>query len=141
MPIRSFPDSGVLIDAARGVPPTATIALGYLNNSSHVRRFLTSAFVRLETIPKAHHARRVGELALYHSFFNNPHLEWCRDWAALEALADEVALRHGLGALDALHLAAAHLLGADELMTTERPTKPLYRNTLVEVVYLYDGLL
>ena len=39
--------------------------------------------------------------------------------------------------MDALHLAAAHLLKADEFITTERPGKSIYRSTLVEIVYRF----
>jgi hypothetical protein len=44
----------------------------------------------------------------------------------------------GLGAMDALHLAAAHLSHADEFVTTEKPDKAIYRSSLVNVVYLFD---
>ena len=43
----------------------------------------------------------------------------------------------GLGAMDALHTAAAHLLDADEFLTTERPRKAIHRSALVKVVYLF----
>ena len=59
----------------------------------------------------------------------------------MEAIAEEEARKYGLGALDALHVAAAHLLGADELVTTEGPQKPLHRSRLVHVVYLYATLV
>jgi hypothetical protein len=39
--------------------------------------------------------------------------------------------------MDALHLAAAHLLEADEFITTERPGKSIYRSALVKIVYLF----
>ena len=39
--------------------------------------------------------------------------------------------------MDALHIAAAHLLGADEFITTERPGKSIYRTSLVRVLYLF----
>jgi len=35
----------------------------------------------------------------------------------------------GLSALDALHVAAAKCSGAEEFITTERPTTPLFRVT------------
>ena len=108
--IRSFPDSGVLIDATRGVPPFDQIAFDYLDDSRRI--FLTSPLVRLEVLPKA--------------FYHQP---------------DEESRQHGLGALDALHVAAAYLLGADELVTTERPIKPIYRTSLVHVIYLYSASL
>ena len=40
--------------------------------------------------------------------------------------------------MDALHVAAAFLLRADELITTEKPGKPMYRTTLVKVCWLYS---
>jgi hypothetical protein len=55
----------------------------------------------------------------------------------METIADEQARQYGLGALDAFHIAAAYLLGADELVTTEKPRKPMYRSQLVRVIYLY----
>lgn len=42
-------------------------------------------------------------------------------------------------ATDALHLAAAYIGGAEELITTEKRSKPIYRSSLVKVVYLYEG--
>ena len=57
----------------------------------------------------------------------------------MEAIAEQEARTHGLGALDALHVAAAHLMAADELVTTEGPHKPVHRTGLVRVVYLYTA--
>jgi hypothetical protein len=39
----------------------------------------------------------------------------------------EEAWRHDLTAMDALHVAAAKAVGAIELVTTEKPTKPMFR--------------
>lgn len=39
--------------------------------------------------------------------------------------------------MDALHLAAAFLLKADEFITTEKPGKSMYRTNLVKVRWLY----
>lgn len=135
---RSFPDSGVLIDAARGLPPYDRIAFEYFDSPD--RTFLTSAFVRLETVPKAAYMQLEAELDFYNGFFSHPAVEYCRAWDRLEETADAVARQSGLSAMDALHVAAAFLLGADELVTTERPSKPIYRNRLVEAVYLYAAL-
>jgi hypothetical protein len=58
-------------------------------------------------------------------------------WAPISAELAEAALGEavqvGLGPMDALHVAAAVLLGADELITTEANTKPLHRTKLVRV--------
>jgi hypothetical protein len=55
----------------------------------------------------------------------------------IEALAQQVASDTGLAAMDALHIAAAGLSGAHEFVTTEKPSKPIYRSQLVRVVYLF----
>ena len=38
--------------------------------------------------------------------------------------------------MDALHVAAAYLLKADEFITTEKSGKAIYRNGLVHVLHL-----
>jgi hypothetical protein len=55
----------------------------------------------------------------------------------IEKLARTEAARCGLAAMDALHVAAAFLLKADELVTTEKPGKPMYRTALAKVRWLY----
>jgi hypothetical protein len=42
-----------------------------------------------------------------------------------------------LGAMDALHIAAAYLPSADEFITSEKPSKSIYRTSLVKVLYLF----
>jgi predicted nucleic acid-binding protein len=91
----------------------------------------------METVPKATFTKRISELEFYDTFFSDSRVEWCREWERMANIADEQARRYGLGALDAFHIAAAYILGADELVTTEKPQKPLYRSELVRVVYLY----
>ncbi len=59
---RVFIDSGVLIAAARGESPTRETAVQLLTDPTHV--FLTTPFVYLETVPKAHFGKRELELAL-----------------------------------------------------------------------------
>lgn len=44
----------------------------------------------------------------------------------------------GVSAMDAFHLAAAHLLGADESLTVGNPRKSIYRTKLVDVVCVYS---
>ena len=60
-----------------------------------------------------------------------------RSLKALLTLAVDEAARSGVGPLDALHLAAAALLKADEFITTERPGKSIYRSALVKIVCLF----
>jgi len=43
-----------------------------------------------------------------------------------DAVSHEIAGTYGLAAMDALHVAAALQIQADELITTEKPTKPIF---------------
>jgi predicted nucleic acid-binding protein len=132
--IQTFVDSGVLIAAARSVGPDRERALQLLEDPD--RSFLTSPFVHLEVLPKAVFYKKRLERAFYERYFRNA--TWYRDVARIEALAQAEAARAGLGAMDALHLAAAHLSRAEELITTEKPAKAIHRSTIVKVVYLFD---
>ncbi len=136
MPIRTFADSGVLIAAHRGEPADKEKALAILEDPERI--FLTNAFLYLQTVPKAIYFKQESELAFYRVYFEDPSLEWCRDLQAIYGLAVRQAEQFGLGAMDALHIAAAHLLRADELITIERPDKAIHRSSLVRVVYLYS---
>ena len=57
--------------------------------------------------------------------------------SAIVELAQKECAKSGINAMDGLHVAAAHLLRADEFVTTEKPTKSLYRYTLVKIVCLF----
>lgn len=124
--ILTFVDASVLIYAATK-PTAATFtrrlrALQVLGDPD--REFVASEYLRLEVMPMASYYQKARELAFYEKFFNGV-TRWA-DPLALLAPAFADACQHGLGALDALHLAAAASLGA-EFVSAERPTKPLYR--------------
>jgi predicted nucleic acid-binding protein len=90
----------------------------------------------LEVCPKAAYYGHREELAFYREFFRSSVI--ARRTGPIVTLALREAERSGIAAMDALHIAAAHLLKADVFITTEKPTKPMYRTSLVEVRYLYD---
>jgi hypothetical protein len=97
---------------------------------------LTSPFVYLEAVPKAIFFRKQTERLFYARYFSNA--VWFREVDKIEAVAQTEAAEAGLGAMDALHLAAAHLSRADEFVTTEKPNKAIHRSSLVKVVYLFS---
>ena len=75
------------------------------------------------------------EAAFYEAFF-----QAVTHWADVDATvrqAYEEAGAHGLAAMDALHIAAASLVGADELVTTEKPGRLIHRTRSVPVRTLY----
>jgi hypothetical protein len=132
--VRTFLDSGVLLAAIRSLGHDRERALQILEDPD--RAFLTSPFIHLELVPKAVFHKKRLEKAFYDEYFNAA--EWFRDLGRIEATARTEAARSGLAAMDALHVAAASLARADEFITTERPGKPIYRSSLVRIVYLFD---
>jgi hypothetical protein len=107
--------------------------LSILRDSNRV--FLATPFLALEVVPKAAFNRQRLELLFYERYIASAITY--RGLNQIEKVARTEAARCGLAAMDALHVAAAFLLKADEFVTTEKPGKPLYRTTLVKVRWLY----
>jgi predicted nucleic acid-binding protein len=130
----TFVDSGVLIAAARGTSPVSAAATAILVDPG--RQFVSSDFVRLEVLPKPIYHKQVAEADFYRAFFASVAI-----WAATTPLLAQRAYQHasafGLSAVDALHVAAADLAGAEELITTERASKPLFRVTVLRIVSIH----
>jgi predicted nucleic acid-binding protein len=126
----TFVDAGVLIAAARGSTDVSAQAMAILDDPD--RTFASSEFVRLEVLPKALFNRKSNEAEFYRSFFQAV-THWPDSTDAVVRHAYEVAVRFGLAALDALHVAAALSVGAGEFITTEKRDKPLHRTTGVLV--------
>ena len=133
-PIRTFLDSGVLITAFKGQPVPGGPAVAVLKDPNRI--FLSSPYVHLEECPKALFHKQRAEYAFYQRYFERAVM--ARSLKALLTLAVNEATHAGVGPMDALHLAAAHLLKADEFITTERPRKSIYRTSLVNVIYLFQ---
>ncbi len=131
---RTYVDAGVFIAIVRGgQTPLAPRAVALLEDQN--RSFCTSVFLRLELLPQAMYHRNATEISFYEDFFTGVR-DWATSDASLFAIAERVAARHGLHALDALHVAAAIALDADELVTTEGLNKPIHRVREVRVVSL-----
>jgi predicted nucleic acid-binding protein len=82
--------------------------------------------VRLEVLPKAHYFHYQGKVDFYELFIT----EVAQLVPVSEALISQAHLEAqsaGLGALDALHVAAAKISGAEEFVTTKRLTTALCR--------------
>jgi len=133
----TYIDSGVLIYAARGDPAAAALALPFLEDER--REFVTSEYVRLELLPKALYHRNAAESDYYNAFFALA-VRTIPTSVALLELAMEVATRWGINAIDSIHVACAVFGGAEELITTEKPTKPIHRTGLVRVISIHPPL-
>ena len=122
----TFVDAGVLIAAARGTGSAASKAAEILDDPD--RSFASSVFVRLEVLPKAVFHRKAQEAEFYEAFFESVEI-WVSPDHLLAEQAMTLAARFGLSALDALHVAAAMAAGADEVVTSEKPSRPIHRVT------------
>jgi predicted nucleic acid-binding protein len=123
---RSFLDAGVLIASARSAGDIPARAHAILDDPE--RGFITSDYLRMEVLPKALYHQRRQEALLYETYFARA-AQVVPPSAELMRQAYEDACAFGLSALDALHIAAARLGGAEEFLTTERTAKPLFRVT------------
>ena len=128
---RTYLDSSVLIQAVQGVDGDKTVAL--LEDPE--RLFVGSSFLKLELLPQPTFHKRKAELAFLEDFFARV-TDWCE---ASEDLLKAALVEAGavpLSAMDAIHVAAAKRLNADELITAERPGKPLYKARGLKVCFL-----
>jgi predicted nucleic acid-binding protein len=122
----TFVDASVLIYAA--VKPTAatfqrrTRALQVLGDTG--RDFVATEYLRLEVLPIALYFNKAREIAFYRTFFAGV-VTWV-DPIGTILPAQSFASQHGLGAIDALHIAAAAIVAA-EFVSAGKPTKPIYR--------------
>ena len=131
---RIFLDTGVLIAAARGTDEVAQQAFAVIDDPN--AEFASSVFVQLETIPKATYNKRRDEVEFYEEFFNNA-VVWAEPGCELTDSALQQASENGMGAMDALHVAAALACQSDEIVTTEKPTKPFGRVTAIPVRFIH----
>jgi predicted nucleic acid-binding protein len=130
----TFIDSGVLITASRGIENLSALAITILSSTD--REFASSEFIKLEVLPKAIYHQQNDEVEFYQTFFNAVGY-WANDIDQIIEEGYNIACKYGLAAMDALHIAAAKLVNAEEFITTEKPTKPMHRVTELEIVYLF----
>jgi len=122
--VKTFIDAGLLIAAARGNQDISDRALEVLDDPA--RSYVSSDFVRLEVLPKAVFHRHDPEVHFYRAFFARAK-QTVKASSSLVAQAQSEAEQAGLSAIDALHVAAAKRAKCHELITAEKPDKPLFR--------------
>jgi len=127
--IATFLDAGVIIAAGSGPARQQYAALELMTDPE--REFWTSPFVEMEVLPHAERQGKPEAVDLYRSFFKAARVYNNLD-KIVKIAAGELR-KTNLGLADALHLAAAHLAGVDQFITTEKISKPMHRNTLVKV--------
>lgn len=129
--IRTFIDTGVLIAAARGTDETVQTAVNILQDPN--REFASSPYLRLELLPKAIYNKRQPEIIFYEAYFGMVE-HWATDLDAIMAAAYREVAEFGLGSMDALHIAAAVAVGAEEFITNEKPQKSIHRTPSIRVI-------
>jgi predicted nucleic acid-binding protein len=131
----TFIDSGVLVTAARGLGEDSEKALSILEDSN--REFASSEFIKMEVIPKAIYNRKTAEAEFYELFFSAV-TYWANDIEKVIQHAHNIGCQYGLAAMDALHIAAANSIGAEEFITTEKPTKPMFRVSSIKLISILN---
>lgn len=133
----TYVDSGVLIASARGINLVAMRAMNILDDPD--RTFASSIFLRLEVLPKPICYKKQPEVEFYEAFFNSV-TYWADSIESIAKNAYQDACMWGLAALDALHVAAAVSVGAEELITTEKPDKPICKVKSIKVVSIWERI-
>lgn len=129
--IRTFVDTGILIAAARGVGDEATSALEILKDTG--REFAASQFLKLEVLPKAIFNQSTLEVTFYETYFQAVRY-WATDISQILEAGYREASQFGLGAMDALHIAAAVATDSQEFITTEKQTRSIHRTPSIKVI-------
>jgi predicted nucleic acid-binding protein len=130
----TFVDSGLLIAVAKGEDDVYEEALAVLDDPD--REFVSSVYIQLEVLPMASWLGRAAEVTAYEEFFSGVS-RWVPSSPELSNRALRLGREHGLAAVDALHVAAAEAESA-ELVTQEKPTKPMFRVTSITVTSIHS---
>jgi len=132
---RTYLDANVLIAAFRGEEQIAERALKVLDDPD--RALMVSDYLRLEVFPKPTFHKRHEEIEFMRAVFAHA-AEIVPTSDELTERAVELASRYDMTPIDALHVGAAVVAGADELVTMEKPTKPMCRVSEVKVVSIHS---
>lgn len=132
---RTYIDANVLIAAFRGEEKVSERALKVLDDPE--RALVVSDYLRLEVLPKPTFHGKQEEVEFMQAVIENA-AEQVSTSDELTEKAVELASRYDMTPIDALHVGAAVVAGVDELVTMEKPTKPMCRVSEVEVVSIHS---
>ena len=136
MPQRTHLDSGVLLAAWKAWEPLHRHSRNLLDDRE--REFVSSSLVELETLAQAEFHKNLAEEEFYRLYFESVAVKKAPIDESVIALAYDVVRKTQTAGIDAIHLAAAISSGADEFVTTEKRTSPLYRETRILVLNVED---
>ena len=122
---RTYIDANLLIAAWHGKDDAGFKALEILDDPE--RLLVVSDALWLEVMPKPLYFKHEGEIEFFRDIFGRAeHFPW--QLPVLEQ-AQTLAQRHGLAAMDAIHVATAIRAGVDEFVSGEKADKPMFRVT------------
>lgn len=131
---RTAIDANLLIAAWSGRSGLFEPALEILEDPARV--LIVSDALWLEVIPKTVYFAQNEEYAFYQGVFARAeYLGWSSE---LIDSAKRLAQLYGLAAMDAIHIAVALAAGADEFISGEKPTKPMFRVKEIVIQSLWD---
>lgn len=132
---RTYLDANVLIAAFQGEEKVAQRALQVLDDPN--RSLVISDYLRLEVLPKPTFHKRQEEINFMQTVFDGA-AENLKTSPELTRRALEYASKYDMTPIDALHVGAAAAAGVDELVTLEKPTKPMCKVKEVNVVSIHS---
>jgi predicted nucleic acid-binding protein len=91
----------------------------------------------MEVLPKAIYNRKTAEAKFYESFFSAV-TYWADDIEKVMQDGYNIVCQYGLAAMDGLHIAAALSIGAEEFLTTEKPIKPMFQVSWIQVISIFN---
>ena len=121
-PILTYVDACLLFLAFRKNDQRSARAVEVLEDERH--RFIVSDALWLEAMPAALRNKRQAEVDFYERFFARARHIPMTD--SIMRRARELAGRYFLDAMDAIHVAYALEAGADEFISAENSTKPMF---------------
>ena len=136
--IRTYVDANLLITAFRGNDAGVAAAIQMLDDARRV--WVSSAFLRLEILRKPLFYQRHDEVRFMEAFFAQVN-DWVVIDDALVQQALSLAAQHDLGAMDALHIAAALTGQVEEFVTLEKASKPICRVPGLRAISLHSESL
>ncbi len=132
--IRTAIDANLLIAAWSAKGRHYAKALGVLEAPN--RQLIVSDALWLEVMPKAAFHRQAAECRFYEAVFQQAeNTSWS---PAIVECAKKLASTYGLAAMDAIHLAVAIDAQADEFISGEKPSKPMFRVEDVRTISLWS---
>ena len=120
----TFLDTNVLISVMCGEADLAARCFAVIDDPD--REFVASDFLKLELLPKPTCNKQEESIAFYNEYLSVVS-KMLKTTPETTARAFDLACKHGLGAVDAIHFQTAIEADATEFITTEKPTKPYFK--------------